>query len=351
MALHEAARLLDSVRRPSSGGRADRRIRRPLTSRFMGDPGGGAARVERLARDVLGSGRVEVERHPVGFGGENWKLRDGDGRRYVLKIGDVANQAKWRSSHVAYDLAADAGLPVPELVHEGELDDALVRVFTWIEGQSAATIAADDRARGARLLRSVGGAVRRLHAIGRDRFSSRLDGSAPSFAAWQDYVEHRLPQIRGRCESTGAVDAAVLDRACAAAAALAAEVSDHAEPVLCHRDLHPDNLIVDGDGALVGIIDWDAAEAWDRAGDFFKLEFELLRAHPGSEGVLVDAYLGDDEVPARWSERRRLVHILEALNILPNAVSRGWETDFADRARTHLLRLLTSDPEVAPSGS
>lgn len=298
------------------------------------------AEVERLARDVLGSSRVEVEHHPVGFGGENWKLRDGNGHRYVLKIGDAANQAKWRSSHIAYELARDAGLPAPELVHDGELDEHLVRVFTWIDGHSAATVAADDPVRSDRLLRSVGEAVRTLHTIERDRFSSRLDGSAPSFVAWQDYVGHRVQQIRARCESTGAVDGALLDRACAAAVGLAAAVDDSAQPVLCHRDLHPGNLVVDDEGALVGIIDWDAAEAWDRAGDWFKLEYELLRVHPGGEARLAAAYFGDEEVPPKWSERRRLVHILEALNVLPNAVARRWENDFADRARSHLGLLL-----------
>lgn len=52
---------------------------------------------------------------------------------------------------------------------------------------------------------------------------------------------------------------------------------------LCHRDLHPGSFIVDTDGTLLRIIDWDTAEAWDPAGDWFKLEFELLRiSHSGT---------------------------------------------------------------------
>lgn len=299
-----------------------------------------ARRIEGLSRDVLGSAAVDVEHHPVGFGGENWKLRDDAGRRYVVKIGDRTNEAKWRSSHVAYELATAAGLPVPELVHQGELDAHLVRIFTWIDGQSASTVGSEDPVRSARLLGSVGEAVRALHSIQRDAFSSRLDGSAPPFASWKGYIEYRLGQIRKRCEGTAAVDTHVLDRACDVAAALAAEVSDSAEPVLCHRDLHPGNLIIDDYGTLIGIIDWDAAESWDRAGDWFKLEYELLRAHPDGEEPLAAAYFGDDEPPRHWSERRRLVHIIETLNILPNAVLKGWATAFAERARTHLDHVL-----------
>src|SRR5436190_8129084 len=160
----------------------------------------GVDAVERLARRVLASDRVTVEHHPVGFGNENWKLHDPGSGRYVLKVGDRDNRAKWNSSHAAYEVAAAVGLPVPALVHVGEFEDRLVRIFTWIDGHSAADVAGDS-VRSARLLRSVGAAVRKLHSVRRDGFSSRLDGSAPSFAAWKDYVEYRLGQIRRRCEA------------------------------------------------------------------------------------------------------------------------------------------------------
>ena len=299
----------------------------------------GVKDVERVARRVLGSDLVMIEHHPVGFGNENWALRDARGCRYVLKVRDRGNEAKWRSSHEAYTLAAAAGLPVPDLVDVGEFDDHLVRIFTWIEGHSATEVAGDP-VRSARFLASVGEAVRTLHTVRRDGFSSRLDGSAPSFAAWQDYIEHRLGQDRARCRATQAVDAGLLDRACEVAGDWAADVNDSAEAVLCHRDLHPDNLVVDADGTLIGILDWDAAEAWDRAGDWFKLEFDLLRAHPGGEDVLLAAYLDGGDVPPKWTQRRRLVHLVEALNILPNAISQAWDTDFADRARGHLIDLV-----------
>ena len=299
----------------------------------------GVKEVEHLARQVLGADLVMIEHHPVGFGNENWALGDAGGCRYVLKVGDRGNEAKWRSSHDAYRLAAAVGLPVPDLVHVGEFEDRLVRIFTWIEGHSATEVAGDP-VRSARFLASVGEAVRTLHSVRRDSFSSRLDGSAPSFAAWKDYIDHRIGQIRARCRATQAVDRGFLDRVCEVAADWAADVDDSAEAVLCHRDLHPDNLIVDADGTLIGIVDWDAAEAWDRAGDWFKLEFDLLRAHPDGEDALLAAYVGDGEVPPMWTQRRRLVHLVEALNILPNAISQAWEPDYADRARGHLIDLV-----------
>ena len=299
----------------------------------------GIDQVLALAQDALRSDGLSAEHHPVGFGNENWRLHDTDGSCFVLKIGDSGNAAKWSSSHVALELAQAAGLHVPRLVHLGELDGHLVRIFTWIDGETATSIQpGTDKSE--RLLRTTGAAVRALHAVGRYSLSSRLDGSAPTFSSWRAYVDHRLTQIRSRCEETGAVEPALLDRACGLATALAADVDGSAAAVLCHRDLHPDNLIVDSDGALIGIIDWDAAEAWDRAGDWFKLEFDLLAAHPDGSEILHDAYFGADPLPDKWAERRRLVHLIESLNILPNAVTQDWTDEFSSRARAHLLDTL-----------
>ena len=298
----------------------------------------GAVEIERIARRVLQSNGVTVEREHAGFGNENWKVRDSSGSRYVLKVADRGNEAKWRSSHAAYGLAAAAGVPVPELAHVGEYQDHLVRIFTWIDGLPATDVARDP-ARRSRLLRSLGEAVRTLHSVQRGGFSSRLDGSAPLFPTWKGYMEYRLEQIRVRCEATRAVDDGLLNKVCLAASDLAAEVNDSAEAVLCHRDLHPGNLIVDADGTLIGIVDWDAAEAWDSAGDWFKLEFDLLRLCPEGENTLLAAYFDGDEIPPKWAQRRRLVHLVEALNILPNAISQMWDKSFADRARRHLIDL------------
>jgi aminoglycoside phosphotransferase (APT) family kinase protein len=299
--------------------------------------------VESYARRVLGSSDLVAEYHPVGFGNENWKLRDDSGCRFVLKIGDAGSEAKWNSSHLALGLAAAADLPVPELVYLGKIDHHLVRIFTWIDGYSASSLVAGSEP-STRFLRSLGEAVRSLHMIERNSFSSRLDDSAPAFVTWAAYITYRLSQIRERCVATRSVNPDLLDRVCGIATELAATVDDSAEAVLSHRDLHPDNLIVNADGTLIGIIDWDAAEAWDRAGDWFRLEFELLRSHPHSGSELFEAYLQGDSVPSQWEQRKRLVHLIETLNILPNAVARSWETEFSDRARSHMLELLSEAP-------
>lgn len=298
----------------------------------------GVGEAERLVSRVLAVVDVHAVRVPAGFGNENWRVETAEGARYVLKVAGRDNEEKWSSSHLAYELARSAGLPVAELVYSGIVDDQLARIFTWIEGEPATQLATDT-AQSARMLRSVGEATRDMHRIRRQEFGSRLDGSAPGFRSWKEYVDHRLVQIRRRCLTAGVGTGDLVNDVCRRASRLALEIDDVADAVLCHRDLHPDNLIVDHDGTLVGIIDWDGAEAWDRAGDWFKLEFELLRAHPDEENLLLGAYLDGGPVPPRWEQRRHLVHLMEALNVLPNAATHGW-VDYADRARAHLAALL-----------
>ena len=227
----------------------------------------GIDQVLALAQDALRSDGLSAEHHPVGFGNENWRLRDTDGSWYVLKIGDSGDAAKWRSSHVALELAQAAGLhaaparpprraerPLGADLHLDRRRDG--DRYPARDGQERAA-AANDRRRGSRT------AHRRTRLV---QLSARRIGA--DVRDLPAYVDLRLTQIRSRCEETGAVEPALLDRACGLATDPAADVDGSAEAVLFHRDLHPDNLIVDSEGALIGIIDWDAAEAWDRAGDW-----------------------------------------------------------------------------------
>jgi aminoglycoside phosphotransferase (APT) family kinase protein len=298
-----------------------------------------AHEVERLARAVLGTGPVAVERVPIGFGNENWRVTDPAGPVYVLKIGPIDSAAKWRSARVSYELAASVGVPVPRLVHFAEHEEHVVRVFEWIDGRSPLDLTTHPE-RIATFFESLGTSVARLHSIELDAFSSRLDGSAPSFRSWADYVGYRLEQVRRRCSDSDAVDAATLDRACREIGHVAREVSDAARPTLCHRDLYADNLLVDDDGALLAILDWDMAEAWDAAGEWCKLDWLLFPEFPDGEATFDAAYRAIHPRPTSWRRRTYLVDLMETLNALANARLQGWADAFEARARSRLESLL-----------
>ena len=291
-----------------------------------------------VARDIIGE-QVTVERHPVGFGNENWMIRTADGTcRWVLKVADLRSELKWRSSHVALELARSVGVPVPELVHSGRQDQLLVRVFTWIDGRSPIEVIESDAQRDI-FVRSTAEAIRSLHTIDTKAFSSRLDGSAPRFEQWSDYLRYRFDKVRERCESVDAFDSVTLDCAGELIYRLADAVSPHARPTVCHRDLHVDNLLVSDEGTLAGIIDWDGAESWDPAGEWFKLSWMLASTLSFDVETLTRAYLTDDIDRRVWDERVRVVDVIETLNTVPNAIAHG-ETEFETRARRRLTSLL-----------
>jgi serine/threonine protein kinase len=190
-------------------------------------------------------------------------------RRPTISVADAAS------------LAQDV-LPVPNLVHFSGNELGVVRVFEWIDGQHPTSLTGQP-GKVRRFAAELATALAALHAIDMRGFSSRLDGSAPSFPRWRDYVDYRLGQIRERSAAKDALDESTLDRACEAIARLAAEVDDSVVPSLCHRDLHPNNLLVNAEGDLVAVLDWDMAEVWDAAGEWFKLEVMLFPVVPGME--------------------------------------------------------------------
>lgn len=294
-----------------------------------------------LARTTLGRAVEAVERLPVGFGNDSWRVSTDDGT-FTLKVGPPSAAPKWASARQAHDLAAAVGVPVPELVHFAVHPDAVVRVLRWVDGEPLASVL-DDPTRTARFAGDLGRAVAALHGVERTDFSSRLDGSAPSFPRWGDYIGHRLGQVRHRALAAEALDARVLDRIDEVAGALAEEVSPVVRPTLCHRDLHPDNVLVGPDGRLVAILDWDMAESWDAAGDWFKLDWLLLPRLGAHGAEVAAAYRTVHTVRPRWAERTRLVEVIESANAVANARTAGWAA-FGEEAYRRLLAALDGPP-------
>ncbi|WP_034270392.1 phosphotransferase family protein [Actinospica robiniae] len=295
--------------------------------------------VTSAAAELLGTPVPEAVRLPASHTNETWRVATAAGAVYVVKIGPAGYAAKWRSAHQALDLAAAAGVPVAPLVRSAVRGDRLVRAFGWVEGRPPEPGALGPEGV-RRLFTDLGVALRALHGIERDGFTSRLDGSAPSFARWPDYLSVRIEAIAARCRATGALEESELARVLAAVERLMAHVGDEARPTLCHRDLYADNLLVEPNGRLAAILDFDTAEVWDHAGEFDKLDRLLIPAFPGARRWFDAAYWEGLPRPPHWDERVRLVALIEALNTLPNAISAGWETAFADDARARMRSMI-----------
>ncbi|MBX3314055.1 MAG: aminoglycoside phosphotransferase family protein [Actinobacteria bacterium] len=290
------------------------------------------ARAGEIVAQVLGLEVRSVRRIVTGFGSANWRVGTEDGD-VVLKVGPASSAAKWSSADHARQLAGGVGIPVPELLHAEVRDVGAVRVFRWVEGHVLSDV--DDPGRLERVASELASAAAALHDVRRPVFTSRLDGSGPSFDAWAGYVRHRVGQIRDRAGAVDALDDAVLERVAEVAFRLADAVTSVVAATVCHRDLHPDNVVVRPDGGLAAILDWDMAEAWDPAGEWYRLDTMLL-PHLGDAADTFRATY-DRAHPDRpqWDERCRLVRVVEAANSVANAVVLGHD-EYAARSKSVL---------------
>jgi Ser/Thr protein kinase RdoA (MazF antagonist) len=275
----------------------------------------------------------------IGFGNENWRIRGSSGLWFTAKFARHSLEEKRRSAATAAHLAHECGVPTPRLVYIGHARDWFLRIFEWVDGLAAQTVM-NDRRKSHVLFDDLGNAVARLHGLEQSAFSSRLDGSSPAFTQWTDYVEYRLGQIRQRFEQHGGLTPQEFTEVSARTSRLAREVSSSARPTLCHRDLHIDNLLVDGHGHLVAVLDFDIAEVWDTAGEWFKLEWLLFPLARGSKEAFETAYRSLHPSLPAWEERKLVVDLLETANALPNAIVEGWD-EFGASARDRLEELLS----------
>lgn len=287
---------------------------------------------------ALGREAVTVERLPTSWGSETWRVELVDGECFVAKFGPTASARKWFAALAGQRLAYDAGVPTSRVVYCDEgpgTDDRVLRIFTWLDGHDVSRLTGPDRVR---LFTELGRAIRRLHAIELPVFSSRLDGSAPGFARWDQYVEYRLPSVVERARIHNVLRASQLRSIETEVLDMARVVGHAVRPTLCHRDLHPGNFLAHENGALSGVLDFDGAEAWDPAVDFVKLRWQTLTDRT-TETTFNNAYLAGEPWPAKWEERVRLAELLELTNALANARADG-HGDYEARVRERLQETL-----------
>jgi aminoglycoside phosphotransferase (APT) family kinase protein len=296
-----------------------------------------AQEVQDVTAAALSSPIGEVEHLPVGWGNENWRVRVG-GQRFIAKLGPPESAKKWAATHSVYRLGSSVGLSVPELVHFDAACAAVggwtLRIFTWMDGVAPAEVLRDQTAI-SRFFGELARSLRTLHSLPAPAFSSRLDGSAPSYARWSDYIAYRLPRVLERVRATACFADADAVRVVDSITSLATAVDASARSAICHRDVYLDNLLATPSGGVAAILDFDGAEAWDPAIDLVKLRWLVFPDHPGAEDAFIDSY-GE---PPQWEDRLRLAELLELLNAVPNAVATG-DAEFEASARRRLQMVL-----------
>ncbi len=153
-----------------------------------------------------------------GATGETWKVWHAD-TPFALRC--TAPDIGVRAQIAAMNAAREAGLPVPEVVCHARTPSVEVVLSTWLRGKTMAHVLRAGLASPYHMGQLMGRTQRRLHGI-------------PAPAGVSD-----------------AIDA----RAAAPAAPGGTSAAEAAADVLLHMDLHPSNVLVDGD-IVSGIVDW-----------------------------------------------------------------------------------------------
>jgi len=219
--------------------------------------------IEHLG-EVVGDGPVAFEQFPGGAANLTYLARTDRGE-FVLRrapLGRVANHGHdmereyrvlsrlWRSyapAPRAYHYCADpAVMGKPFFVMERRI--GLVIRSTW-----PAEIGADADVR-RRVTESVVNGLSDLHRVDADAVGLGDLGHPDGF------VQRQVEGWRGRWEAAKTREVPAMDRS---AEILASAVPEPQATTLLHNDYKLDNAMVDADGSLVAVFDWDMATRGD----------------------------------------------------------------------------------------
>jgi hygromycin-B 4-O-kinase len=213
----------------------------------------------------------------------------------VLRLGPSEKRTSdFAREHCVIDRVREAGIPAPEVLDQGEHDDWAYLILKWLPGRSAT-----DHPKRLDILReSARLAATGIHLIrpigyGHDfALEGQCSNGHLSWRAWLDEVldasgrvarlrkhdiisDEQLKKLRDTLEEvrrwTGA-------------------------PVLNHGDLRLKNLMVDDDGSIVAIIDWDSSVSV--IGPHWDLSVALHDLNVDEEEAFLDGYgMRTEDVP------------------------------------------------------
>ena len=298
---------------------------------------------------------IVVSAGPRGALGQIWRLDVGPARYALKEIFDhPPSEASVEAELALARRAAEAGVRLPASHPDREGRHLLttpggrwLRLYDWIDLRPVDVTAQSNP-------RELGTLLARLH---RCAPAPPLDslGEAPS--AWYDQVP-AAPEWH-QAAASGAAWAGLLADRLATLPQLCAAVApvDPAGLILCHRDLHPENVLADATGALV-VVDWDdvgpgipgrelAQALFDWFCDSSTIDLTAVRG-------LYEAYLRADG-PGRVTEPADFSMLLASrLNFLllqtrvsldPRAERR--HRDWAEREIDEALRILPTPRQLA----
>jgi aminoglycoside phosphotransferase (APT) family kinase protein len=164
-----------------------------------------------------------------------WRV-SGEGAIFALRVLRPDEEDVAALERAAMETAGHAGVPAPAVVAAGTWERRPVMLLSFCEGR---TLRQAMQARPWRAF-GLGMACGRAQAMLHER-SRPASLPAPP---WVERFGPVDPELRARLEAVARPD-----------------------PSLLHLDFHPDNVLVDGAGAITGVVDWTNACAGDPRAD------------------------------------------------------------------------------------
>jgi aminoglycoside phosphotransferase (APT) family kinase protein len=194
-------------------------------------------------------------------------------------------------------VARSLGVRVPEVVLVTEPDEILavpVVVCTYLRGEPAGRGAGS-----AKVWTAVGEQLARLH---------RADAAAvpDGLRCFRQHAEVDPARLATTLGTAGVLGAAAVTQVCHLRDRLAPDVLPSESPVLCHGDMHAQNVVASGE-RYVGLLDLAGAGWLDPAWDFVGVP--LVAVAPALEGYRRAAGPGVDLVPCIvWCRLQTALH-------------------------------------------
>jgi Ser/Thr protein kinase RdoA (MazF antagonist) len=314
-----------------------------------------AARIAYLRESFGWDAEIEVRAGPRGALGQIWRLDVGPAR-YALKeiFAGPPSAALIEAELAIARRAADAGVRLPASHPDrggrylfATPDGTWLRLYDWVDLRPVEPT-------GPATPRQLGALLARLHRCA-PAAATEPDGGAPD--SWYHRVPaaHEWAAVRG----SGAAWAGRLDDRLATLPELCAAVApaDPAGLIVCHRDLHPENIQADPAGALV-VLDWDnlgpAAPARELARMLFDWFCEGPTADLDAMREMYDAYVRAGG-PGRITEAAdfsmllagRLNFLLRQAGIALDPRAEQRHRDWALREIDEALRILPTPRQLA----
>lgn len=255
--------------------------------------------VVELAERSTGIEAVQVQRLISGDENEVYRVELWDGSAVYPRITWPGKDAvlKGRRETWAMEQARSVGVPVPEVLADHPIGSD--------DGERFAIVVAGSPGRQlSSLLPSLTTSERREAMVDLGRCLAKLHcvsmpgaGVPEDDGSWPDPHTHRHGYLAARLDGCSRLSVAGLSRS--EIAAVTRHPTDNVnllvpdKPVLCHGDLGPEHVFLDGDLHVCGLIDWGMWNAGSAAGDLASVairhdDADFVAVAVGHGGPFVD---------------------------------------------------------------